>query len=153
MERVFSTIELQSSKTNIGIPELLLADFRGGGSLIGYEPDKFFINPLQLQTNADSSKIWSLEGKRILLAPACPNTRNLICNAEIQQADWIGFLDRNPIQQGKKIDGHTIYSYEDISSLGVDAILVASPEKHRTDILDTIARNAPEGILVAELWQ
>ena len=75
----------------------------------------------------------------------------LLSDPEIQRADWIGFIDRNPIQQGKSIDGRTIYSYEAIPSMGVDVVLVAPPEKHRIDILDAIARNAPVGIQIAEL--
>jgi len=151
MNRVLSAIERQSSVTPPGVPDLIFRDFRSREPLVGSEPDKFSINPLELRTNGGSSEGWSVAGKRILLAPACPLTQKLLSDPEIQRADWIGFMDRNPIQQGKTIEGRTIYSYEAIPSMGVDVILVAPPEKHRLDILDAIARNAPAGIEIAEL--
>lgn len=150
MDKVTSTIERLSSVTRLGVPDLTFKDFRNREP-VGCEHDKCSINPLKLRTNAGTSKRWSLAGKRILLAPACQLTRELLSAPEIQQADWIGFIDRNPVQQGKMIDGRTIYSYEAIPSLGVDAIIAAPPEKHRLDILDAIASNSPAGIQIAEL--
>ncbi len=146
MNRVLAAIEERSSATLLGHPDLQLRDFRNGEPLLKGEPDKFSVTPLKLGDDR-----WSLGGKRVLLVPACPATQKLLADPEIRCAEWIGFVDRNPTQQGKKIEGRTIYSYEAMPSLGVDAILVASPEKHRLDILDAIARNAPDGVLVAEL--
>ena len=151
MNRVLSAIERQSSVTPRGVPDLIFRDFRSREPLVEIEPDKFSITPLELRRNGGSSEGWSLAGKRILLAPACPLTRELLSDPEIQRADWIGFIDRNPIQQGKSIDGRTIYSYEAIPSMGVDVVLVAPPEKHRLDILHAIVRNAPVGVQIAEL--
>lgn len=151
MSRLLSAIDRQSSATSPGDPDLIFGDFRNSEPPVEIEPDKFSINPLELRTNGSLSKEWSLAGKRILLVPACPLTRSLLSDPEIQRAEWIGFIDRNPIQQGKTIDGRTIYSYEAISSMGVDVILAAPPEKHRLDILDAIARNAPAGVQIAEL--
>ena len=151
MNRLLSAIDEQSSVTPLCVPDLIFRDFRNNGPLVRSEPDKFSVAPLELRTNGGSPEGWSLAGKRILLAPACPATRNLLSDSEIQRADWIGFIDRNPIQQGKTIDGRTIFGYEAIPSMGVDVILVAPPEKHRLDILDAIARNAPAGVQIAEL--
>ena len=151
MDLIFAAIERHASVTPLYDPDLKFKDFRGREPIKRVEPDKFSINPLTLSTPNGLPVKWSLEGKRILLAPACPLTRDLLSNPEIQRAAWIGFVDRNPIQQGKKIEGHTIYSYEAISTLEVDVILVIPPEKHRLDILDTIARNKPEIVLIAEL--
>ena len=152
MNRVLCAIEKQSSVTADGVPELIFKDFRNRKPFaVNAEPDKFSVTPLELRRNGGLSEKWSLAGKRILLAPACPLTQKLLSDPEIQRADWIGFIDRNPIQQGKSIDGRTIYSYEAIPSMGVDAILVAPPEKHRLDIFDAIARNAPVGAQIAEL--
>ena len=151
MDRVLSAIDTQSVKVKLGVPDLVFKDFRNREPLVPSKPDEFSINPLLLKTNGRSSKGWSLAGKRILLAPACPRTRELLSDPQIQQAEWIGFVDRNPIQQGKMIEGRSIYSYEAIPSVGVDVILVASPEKHRVDILDAISRNAPIGVKIAEL--
>jgi hypothetical protein len=151
MDRVLSAIERQSSVTPLDVPDLIFRDFRSTEPLVGAEPDKFSIRPLKLTTNGGLSKEWSLDGKRVLLVPACPLTQKLLFEAEVQRAAWIGFVDRNPIQQGKTIDGRTIYSYEAIPSMKVDVILAAPPEKHRLDILDAIARNAPVGVQIAEL--
>jgi len=151
MEQVLSAIERQSSITPLGVPDLIFRDFRNGEPLLGSEPDKFSTIPLELRRNGGLSERWSLAGKRVLLAPACPNTQMLLSDAEIQQAGWIGFIDRNPIQQGKKIDGRTIYSYEAIPSLGTDVILVNAPEKHRLDILAALVSITPAGVQIAEL--
>jgi MoaA/NifB/PqqE/SkfB family radical SAM enzyme len=151
MDRVLAAIETQSCVTPLGVSDLIFRDFRNREPIVGSEPDKFSINPLNLRTNGETPKRWSLIGKRVLLVPACPHTQRLLSYPEIQQADWIGFIDRNPIQQGKMIDGRTIYSYEAIPDLRVDVILAVPPEKHRIDILDSIAYIAPAGVQLAEL--
>jgi wyosine [tRNA(Phe)-imidazoG37] synthetase (radical SAM superfamily) len=151
MNRILLGIEKERSATALGVPDLIFKDFRNREPLIRSEPDKFFINPLGLKRKDGISKEWSLAGKRVLLAPACPLTQKLLSNPEIQHADWIGFIDRNPIQQGKMIEGRSIYSYEGIPSLGVDVILLVPPEKHRLDILEAIACNTPASVQIAEL--
>jgi hypothetical protein len=151
MEQILSAIERQRSATPLDVSDLLFRDFRNREPVIGNEPDKFAVNPLRLVTNNGSSKEWLLDGQRVLLVPACPQTQELLSGQEIQKASWIGFVDRNPIQQGKTIDGKMIYSYEAIPSMDVDVILVAAPEKHRTDILSTIARYASKGVKIMEL--
>ncbi len=151
MDRLLSAIDGQSSTTPFDVSDLIFRDFRNGEPPVEIEPDRFSINPLKLITNNGSSRQLSVEGKRVLLVPACPLTQKILSDPEFQSADWIGFVDRNPIQQGKQIEGRTIYSYEAISSMKPDIILVAPPEKHRLDILDAIARNAPAGITIAEI--
>jgi wyosine [tRNA(Phe)-imidazoG37] synthetase (radical SAM superfamily) len=151
MNRIFSAIEKQSEVTPLDTPDLIFTDFRRKEPLAKSEPDKFSLNPLILTTNIGSSKGWSLFGKRVLLVPACPTTRKILSDPEIQRAEWIGFVDRNPIQQGKTIDGRTIYSYESIPSMRPNVILVGAPPKHRLEILDEIVRKAPAGIQIAEL--
>jgi hypothetical protein len=115
------------------------------------EPDMFSVGPLRLYPREGTPREWSVEGKRVLLVPACPQTLKLLSDPDIQRASWIGFVDRNPIQQGKTIEGRNIYSYEAIPSLNADIILVSPPEKHRFDILDAIVRQSPAGIQMAEL--
>lgn len=150
MAKILDAIERLTTVTPLGDPDLKFGDFRFGEPLSESEPDKFSIGPLTLTSHDELAREWSLEGKRVLLAPACPLTQKLLADSEIQRAGWIGFLDRNPVQQGKSIDGREIYSYGDIPLLDVDVILVAPPEKHRVTILDTIWRNSPVGIQVAE---
>jgi hypothetical protein len=151
MNQILSAIDRESSITPLAVSDLFFEDFRNRVPVLETDPDKFSVNPLLLRTNGGSSKKWSLTGKRVLLAPACPNTQKLLSDPQIQQADWIGFVDRNPIQHGKTINDRTIYSYEAIPTMNVDVILVAAPEKHRIDILDEIARQTHAGTRVAEL--
>lgn len=151
MDQILAAIERQERKTKLDVPDLIFKNFRSKESVAVDEPDKFSINPLTLITSNGESKKWSLEGKRILLIPASPLTRRLLSEPEVKLSDWIGFVDRNPIQQGKTIDGRTIYSYEAIPELKADIILVAAPEKHRHTILETIACHKPEDVKIAEL--
>lgn len=153
MNRILTTIEQLSYAASLGEPDLLFKDFRRSVSVAVGEPDKFSLNPLKLHRKGEVSRAWSLEGKRVLLAPACPQTLKLASDPEIQRAAWIGFVDRNPIQQGKTIEGRTIFSYETIPSMNVDVILVAAPEKHRSDILNTIFEYAFNCLHIVELAQ
>ena len=153
MNRILSAIERQSSVTPLGVVDLKFLDFRNGELLAAQEPDRFSIKPLKLTRNDGLSEKWSLDGKRVLLIPACPQTYKLLSEPEIKRAEWVGFIDRNPIQQSKTIEGRMIYGYESIPSLNVNVILVAPPEKHRLAILDTINRNTPAGVQIAELEQ
>ncbi len=153
MDRLEIAISEESQTTSVNVPDLVFRDFRKSDPIVRNDTDKYSLNPLRLRAEDKTLKRWSLDGKRVLLAPSSPLTQKLLSDPEIQRADWIGFVDRNPIQQGKIVDGRTIYSYEAIRSLGVDVILVASPEKHRLDILETIARNAPPTVTIAEFEQ
>lgn len=152
MDQLLGAIDTQSALAGPNVPDLIYHNFRAGEPAQRREvPAQFSLDPLLLVPRDGAAHPWSLEGKRILLVPACTLTQKLLSDGGIRLAHWIGFVDRNPTQQGKTIDGHLIYSYEDIVQLGVDAVLVAPPEKHRTDILDALMHNVPEGILVAEL--
>lgn len=151
MGRVLAAIEQQSSATALGDPDMVFKDFRTEQEPADrQDPERFSTNPLRI-IRKDGSEALSLAGKRVLLVPACPQTLALLSDREILYAGWIGFIDRNPIQQGKTINGRMIYSYEDIASLEIDIILIAPPEKHRVAILDTVLRTTPEGVLIAEL--
>ena len=153
MGRVKAALDEESRTASMDDPNLFFKDFRRGETIVRNDIDKFSVKPLRLRTENEPFKGLSLDGKRVLLVPSSPLTQKLLAEPEIQRAEWIGFVDRNPIQQGKIVDGRTIYSYEAIPSLGVDFILVASPEKHRLDILDTIAQNAPPRVKIAEFVQ
>jgi len=150
MNKLLAEIEKQSRLMTPHVSDFIFRDFRGKEPIACREPDKFSISPLTLTTHNDSPKRWSLEGKRVLLVPACPLTLQLLSDPEIQKAGWIGFVDRNPVQQGKTVEGLTIYSYEAIATMNADIILVAPPEKHRLEILDTVARNVTAAVQIAE---
>lgn len=148
MDRILSAVERESTEANLDVPDLLYGDFRTGDRGRTVNPEHFSLQPLQLINCQGESRRWSLDGKRVLLVPACPLTQQLLADPDIQRACWIGFIDRNPIQQGKAIDGKTIYGYESIPSLNPDVVLVAVSEKHRSDILLAVAMNAPEGVKI-----
>lgn len=150
MDRVLAAIDRHAFLITLGDPDLFFKDFRGKERMDGCEPDKFSTNPLTLITHDKTPAKWSLEGKRVLLVPACPLTLKLLSDPEVQRAGWLGLVDRNPIQQGKIIEGRMIYSYEAIPLLDVDVILIAAPEKHRHDILDSVRFNAPSVLQIVE---
>jgi hypothetical protein len=151
MDQILSAIKRQSSAIPLGDSDLVFQDFRKKEPLMAYVPDRFSTNPLWLTRNNGSSGEWSLDGKRVLLVPACPKTHKLLFDPEIMQADWIGFVDRSPIQQMKTIEGRMVYGYESIPSLNVNVILIAAPEKHRLDILNAVAHNAQGDVQIVEL--
>lgn len=150
MERVYVAIE-QHSHTMTLDADLIFDNFRSKDTISIMEPDKFFVAPLRLAEKDSPPHEWSVAGKRVLLAPACSATQLLLADLEINQASWIGFVDRNPIQQGKRIEDKIIFSYEAISTLEVDTILVVPPEKHRIDILHAIINNSPTHVQIAEM--
>jgi wyosine [tRNA(Phe)-imidazoG37] synthetase (radical SAM superfamily) len=151
MDRVVAAIERQSSEITQSVPDLIFNNYRVEEAKTRRDPEKCSINPLALATRTGLSEKLSLEGKRVLLVPACPFTKKLLSDPEIQKAEWIGFVDRNPIQQGKTIEGRMIYGYEMISSLNADVIMIAAPEKHRLDILNSINCNASSASQVVEV--
>ena len=153
MDRLMAAIDRQASLPGTGAPDLVYRDFRAAEPAPLRAPGSFSLDPLRLASGDGLAHPWSLAGKRILLVPACSLTQQLLSVEGIRQAEWIGFVDRNPTQQGKTIDGHLIHSYEEIAELGVDAVLVVAPEKHRTDILAALSRHTPERTLLAELHQ
>jgi len=151
IDAVHDTIAKKSKNAPLDDADLVFRDSRRKDNIPWKEPDKFFIRPLRLSTTAGESVRLSLAGKRILLAPSCPASVNLLADPEIRKAAWIGFVDRNPIHHGKIIAGCAIYGYEDISSTKADMILVVPPEKHRKDILISIYNQNISGMHVAEL--
>jgi wyosine [tRNA(Phe)-imidazoG37] synthetase (radical SAM superfamily) len=151
MNRILGTIERESSMTCLSEPDFVFPNFRTGEPLPCQSDNwTFSVDPLTLNRKDGFSEKWSLVGKRALLAPACPATVKLLSDPEIQLAEWVGFVDRNPIQQGKIVEGRTIYSYEAIGPLRPDVILVSAPEKHRRDILQSIFHKAAPGVTIAE---
>lgn len=131
--------------------DFLLRDFRRGetGRLNSLKKIQFNEDDIQF-TDLEKGKL-RLEGKRVLLVPATVLTEKLLEHPEIQKAAWVGFLDRNPVQHGKAIKGKTIYAYEKTQELNPDFVIVAPPEKHRIDILETTFKHAPDPTRIFEI--
>jgi wyosine [tRNA(Phe)-imidazoG37] synthetase (radical SAM superfamily) len=154
MEAIHAAIRQKEGQKPPHIQELFMKDFRKNTLPAQHRRiDRFQADPLRLEIAKNHSTEWCLAGKRVLLAPACAQTERLLLDSEIMSAEWIGLLDRNPIHHGKKVRGISIHGYEEIPDLNVDHILIASPEKHRADILETVVHYARGNIHVAELIQ
>jgi uncharacterized Fe-S cluster-containing radical SAM superfamily protein len=109
--------------------------------------------PLRVTMSEGDFEPWSLEGKRIVLAPACQLSVALLSDPDIRKGRIVGFLDRNPVLQGKSIEGITINGYEAIPALDPEIIIVASPRQHQQDILLQLSRFMNKPIHIALLDQ
>lgn len=96
-------------------------------------------NPWRINTGGDEEESWSVKNKRILLTPPCFHSISLLSDPEMNRASVIGFLDRDPLVQGKKIQGIPIYGYDKIQQLDLDIIIVAAPAQHRHDIINQLS--------------
>ncbi len=150
MDRVLS--ETNKSASN-DIPDLVLKNFREGekeksaSTLSAY----FDTTPLRIKTPNENPEPWSLNGKRVVIAPACHLAKDLLNDTDIRTGNILGFLDRDPVLQGKSIEGIPIHGYDSIPDLDPEVILVASPDQHRNDILQTIARYTTTAARIAIL--
>ena len=146
MERVLSEI----NKYYINeAPSLILKDFRQDEQAAFIEPLSFSTMPLRIKTPNQDPEPWSLRGKRVLLAPACPLTTALLADPDIREAHILGFLDRDQVLHGKSIQGVRVYGYQEISALAADVILVAPPKQHKADILKIITKNSNKNTCIA----
>lgn len=118
---------------------LLLENFRENSESQEIETDRFSTNPLVLKSSSNEPEPWSLRGKRVVIAPTCHMSTELLDDPEIRESEVLGFLDRDTVLHGKYIKGVKVHEYGSISALDPDVILVASPEKHRADIVQSIS--------------
>jgi hypothetical protein len=151
LENVLAQIEQSGINDSGDNPDLILRDFRLPQMNQSFEPASFRTMPLRIKMPHQNPEPWSLHGKRVVLAPAYSLTTALMADTEIKEADIVGFLDRDPVLQGKSIAGITIYGYEAIPDLDPEVILVASPEQHRDAILQTVAKYSSETAHIAVL--
>jgi len=151
MSAVLKRIEYRQGLRPTRVPDLLFRDFRNPQPPATLELATFTLGPLRFHTVSGEATDWSPQGKRLLLIPATPATVRLLSDPQLQTASWIGFVDRNPLKEGKTLEGHTIHAYEAIDSLQVDMILLVPPEKHRSDIVGAVSHMVLKGVLIAEL--
>lgn len=131
-------------------PHLLLEDFRAPPAAIESPQSIFDFAPLR-QIDGGHSMPWSLQGKRVMIAPMWRNAAALVADPDILQSDFIGFLDRSPTLQGRKVYGWPVFNYDQLASLAPDVILVDAPEQHRNDIIAAISRVLGERVTIAVL--
>ncbi|MBL4703704.1 MAG: radical SAM protein [Flavobacteriales bacterium] len=143
LQRVRSGIEKAESKQqkSLEIPvEIVIEDIAS-----------FRLNPLQIKTSGNDFVKGSLKGKRVLLAPVTNMSVELIQNMDIAESNVIGFIDRDPILQGKLINEVTVYGYEDIENLNPDVILVAVAEQTQPLIVNMLNKYIGKTIQVLAL--
>jgi hypothetical protein len=151
MEKVL--FEINNSITNKNAPGLILKNFREEEGTASIQIASFYTMPLRINMPDQKPEPWSLLGKRVVLAPACSLSSGLLKDPDIRESQILGFLDRDPVLQGKSIEGITIYGYDAIPDLNPEVILVASPEQHLADILQTLAKYATKAVRIVVLNQ
>lgn len=140
LEKVLSEINKPVTHYTTDADALILRDPRQDEKEASIQPACFDTNPLRITMPNEGPKPWSLRGKRVVLAPACSLSTGLLRDPDIRESRVLGFLDRDPVLQGKSIEGITIYAYDSIPDLDPDIILVASPGQHRADIFQTVTK-------------
>lgn len=117
------------------------------------EPKEFFkIEPLQLKSQESEFEAWSLQGKRVILAPVSNLTVALSQKEDIAN-NLVGFIDRDPILQGKEINGAKVYGYQDLNVLEADVVLVAVHQQHQQDITSMLKEHSVKPLHIVLLSQ
>ena len=140
-ETLLKKVRQEIEKTSLAndITDLILRDFRKNAKSASVPTVKFDTMPLRIIKPSRKPEPWSLVDKKVLLAPACAMSIELLSDPEIKESRVIGFLDRDRVVQGKSIKGIPIYGYKEIRELDPDVILVVSPGQHRADIVQQLA--------------
>lgn len=135
-------IERLSNSARDPAPQLELKDFRrtAHNSLMA-KTASFTVAPLRICHPDAAWENWSLAGKRIALAPACAQSRALLADPSLHEAEIVACFDRDAVLHGKALDGIPILPYSSILEEAPDFILVAAPEHHMNDIVRTVASN------------
>jgi hypothetical protein len=151
LDTALKTIDELAMQYSLNDPCLQLKDSRKAGSEDAPINLRFDILPLLLKAPQQEDESWSLAGKRVLIAPACQISCGLLEDPSIRESQLLGFLDRNPMMNGRDINGMKIHRYQDIPELAPDVILVAAPSQHMQDIVNTISQYKQEATRVVVL--
>lgn len=110
----------------------------------------FALNPARSRPNGGDWQPFSLQGKRIALAPAGALARCLLSSEALQGATVTTIFDRDRVLHGKNIDGVTVSPYTELSADTVDWVIVAAQEHNRLPITEEIVRRLgdPQKILI-----
>ena len=133
--------------------DLILENFRQKEPTETIRTASFHTSPLRITHPDQTAGAWSLLGKRVLLAPACPQSIALLSDSEIRTSLLLGFLDRDRAVQGKTIQEIAIHGYEALPDLAPDVILVASPLQHQDDIVRKLVHCTGESTQIVVLNQ
>ena len=154
MELAHQRIKELSANEKKDLPSVYLENFRIEETVHKecsetVKTSKFSTKPLTIELPELGKRPWKLNGKRVLIAPVCHLSVELLKNQDIAQSDIIGFVDRDPVMQGKSIQGYKVNGYERISDLKPDVILVAAPEHHQSDIVKAASMNVNGGVQIS----
>lgn len=150
METIHAEISRREKQLGERSPDILLEDFRKTQGRKTAKLGRFTLSPFRLLPDGQENFIQDLRGKRVLIAPASSQSRELLQEPALKEASWLAFLDRNPVMQDKQIEGLGIHPYEAIPTLAPDIILIHPPKKHREEIIESIALHAEDSTLLAE---
>lgn len=134
---------------------LALKDFRKAGKAADairtaqMETANLAVSPLRIRHAGEGWKPLSLANKRVVLAPACVMSRQLLSHPDLQGAKVVGFLDRDKVLHGKRIDGIQVLPYSAIGELHPDHVFVAAPEHHCESIAQAVAEQVEVAAVIA----
>ena len=136
LDQALKAIEALEKKSAKNIPSIRLDDFREKNLLVTSDPLPIMtLQPLRIRKQGGTWENYSLEGKTILIAPACKKAKELLEDNEIRKGEVVGFLDRDTVLHGKSIEGVPIFPYSVLASVKPDVIIVAAP----TLLVETIS--------------
>ena len=150
-QRIKQRIEELEESYGLDDPGLFLQDFRTKHEPTPPETLRFDINPLCLRKSEGGTEAWSLEGKRVMIAPVWRNSASLAADPEIMRSRFLGFLDRSLTLQGRKVHGSSVHAYSELVDLAPDVVLVDSPGQHRDDIVRAIFDKCKPDVAIATL--
>jgi hypothetical protein len=148
LEKVLSEIKKSNINETCG---LILLNSRQDDKAVNTQASLFRTMPLRIKIPNQDYEPWSLRGKRVVIAPACPLSAALLVDQEVREGNILGFIDRDPVLQGKSIQRVGIYGYNAIKSLEPEVVLVASPKQHRNEIVRIISNSITQDVSVVML--
>jgi len=111
----------------------------------------FRLNPLQIETPNKHFENWSLKDKRVLILPVSKASVALSQAEEFNEANIVGFIDRDPILQEKVISGVAVHGYDNIDKLQADVILLAVHHQYQAEIIQMLDEKLVDPVQLAVL--
>lgn len=108
----------------------------------------FSLGSSTITRHDDVSKSLDLTNKRVVIAPVSQQSIDLVKHPALFQADVLGYVDRDPILQTKKINGKKVMSYAELKGEQPDIVLLAVHEQHRDSIVQAITSNTDDDVNV-----
>ncbi len=135
---------------------ILLRDFRSPPDTQVQQEDiphleQLRLSPVALIDGSGRATSWSLEDKRVVLAPAWQFSRKLMKTPDVAQANIVGLVDKSETIHGKFVEGVQIHDYTALKALRPDVVLIAPPAQHKEAIVRSVMANVEDGTRVLVL--